>query len=122
LRLNARFEDTTNNSTWTTPFQTVERHHARFLRAETGERQQEGAVEYWRMRVSVEIGKTPFYINLPNVGTQILSGDVILKTRDNDGVLQEVFLDVDGTLLADDVPITIPYIIHTETGYGSLSF
>ena len=76
---------------------------------------------FWRMRVSVEIGSSPFYINLPNVGTQILSGDVILKTRDDDGVLVEVNLDTDGTLLQDD-PITIPYVVHQEKAYGSLPF
>ena len=121
LNLNNRFEDTVNNSKWTTPYITAERHHARFLRAETGERQQEGTLEFWRMRVTVEIGSTPFYINLPNVGTQVISGDVIKKIRDDDGILLEVFLETTGLERRND-PITIPYIVHNETGYGSLPF
>jgi len=121
LKLNNTFEDTINDSTWSTPYIQVARHHARFLRAETGDQIREGAFVFWRMRVSVEIGSTPFYINLPNVGTQILTGDVIKKTRDDDGVLVEVFLEEDGTLRQDD-PITIPYVVHQEKGYGSLPF
>ena len=121
LNLNDTFEDTINNSIWSTPYITVARHHARFLRAETGDQIREGAFVFWRMRVSVEIGSTPFYINLPNVGTQFLNGDVIQKTRDDDGVLVEVNLDEFGAILQDD-PITIPYVVHQEKAYGSLPF
>lgn len=121
LNLNNTFEDTINNSTWSTPYIQVARHHARFLRAETGDQIREGAFTFWRMRVSVEIGSTPFYINLPNVGTQFLNGDVIQKTRDDDGVLVEVFLDEFGAILQGD-PITIPYVVHQEKAYGSLPF
>ena len=74
------------------------------------------------MRVSVEIGSTPFYINLPNVGTQFISGDVTDKARDDDGVLQEIFLKQDGTIFLNDTPITIPYVVHQEKAYGSLPF
>ncbi len=121
LNLNNTFEDTINNSNWSTPYIDVARHHARFLRAETGDQIREGAFTFWRMRVSVEIGSTPFYINLPNVGTQILSGDVIEKTRDDDGILEEVALDTDGTFRRGE-PITIPYVVHQEKAYGSLPF
>lgn len=121
LGLNNTFEDTINNSTWSTPYIQVARHHARFLRVETGQKIREGSFEFWRMRVSVEIGSTPFYINVPNVGTQIISGDVTKKIRDDDGVLLEVFLNRDGTRRQND-PITIPYVVHQEKAYGSLPF
>ncbi len=122
LNLNNTFEDTINNSIWSTPYIQVAKHHARFLRAETGDQIREGAFVFWRMRVSVEIGSKPFYINLPNVGTQFWDGNDVKKARDADGVLQEIFLDQAGELFLNDTPITIPYVVHQEKAYGTLPF
>lgn len=124
LDFNNKFENTTNNSRWSTPFITVEPRHARFLRAETGERKQEGTFEYWRMRVSVEIGRTPFVLNLPNRGIHFWDLDLngVNTNRNLDGALQEVNLKQDGSVFLSAAPITIPYLIHEEKGYGDLPF
>lgn len=123
LSLNNKFEDTVNDSTWATPYVQVARHHARFLRAETGEQQTEGNFIFWRMRISVEIGRTPFYVNLPNVGTRFWDvPSSFVVTNRIDGVITELNLKQDGTPLNSEPPITIPYIIHNEKGYGSLPF
>ena len=124
LDLNNRFEDTVNNSTWNTPFQNVERHHARFLRAETGDEIHEGAFAFWRMRISVEVGSEPFYVNVPNRGIKVwdVPSDSVISNRDTDGVVQETNLNQDGSAFESNTPITIPYIAHKETGYGRLPF
>lgn len=124
LRLNNRFEDTINISEWRTPFQRVRRHHARFMRAETSQQVTEDNFRYWRMRVMVEIARTPYYVNVPNRGTLYLeAGNDLQQTfRDPDGAIQEFNLRQNGTLFGAATPITIPYLVQREAEYNTLPF
>ena len=124
LRLNNRFEDTINRSQWNTPFARVQRHFARFLRAETSQQISEDNFRYWRMRVMVEIARTPYYVNVPNRGTLYLdvASDDQITFRDRDGAVSEVNLNQNGTIKGGGRPDVISYVVNREAEYNTLPF
>lgn len=121
-----RFENTTNENVWKTPFLTVQPRFARFLRAETTPEVRDTGQKFFRMRTSVEIAREAYKIKVPNRGT-IYLGPVDgkfqrLQNRDTDGVIQEVNLTSSGVRTQREPPGTIDYFIYDEANYNAMNF
>lgn len=100
----------------------IEKHHARFLRAETSQYGKwfDGG-QYFKMQIRVRVNPlTPFYKQVPNRGTlRYDSGsNKVILNRDSDGVLVKTNLTQQGAATTVNKPLLIPYQIAGERTFG----
>lgn len=85
IRLNQKFESTTNSDVWRVRGVTVQPHFGRFVRAETGTQQTEENWEFYRMQTRVAISRIPYYDTRAHTGrkfTNSTAGHEKFQTTD----------------------------------------
>lgn len=90
LTQNETYENTVNENSFTLFGKTIEKHTARYIRAETSDPVYEAGITYYRMLTRIEISRTPYYTHRFNEGSYYLdggSGGARKTIKDGDGFI-----------------------------------
>ena len=126
LTLNNEFGDTVNSDEWTARGIKVKKHHAKFLRSETGPPLFESNVKYYRRQTRVAIGREPFYDRRPHVATKFIEANVPKSFINGDGTFAPNGPIIPGGTKATnqiDLDGVLGWLVHKPVPYtGILNF